>query len=86
MQKGTDKENLKGHKHSKLRRIEKNLAKARYSIREASKIRNLTSTLQDPDYVPQGPIYRNANAFHRYIHIYYVLEILENLADNLTVL
>ncbi|BAT79148.1 hypothetical protein VIGAN_02197100 [Vigna angularis var. angularis] len=62
VQKGTDKENFKGHK---LRRIEEKLAKARYSIREASKIRNLTSTLQDPDYVPQGPIYRNANAFHR---------------------
>ncbi|CAJ1974762.1 unnamed protein product [Sphenostylis stenocarpa] len=65
MHRGTDKENLKIQKHSKLRRIEEKLAKARYSIREASKIRNLTSTLQDPDYVPHGPIYRNANAFHR---------------------
>jgi len=68
VQKGTDKEYFKGQKYSELRRIEEKLAKARYSIREASKIRNLTSTLQDPDYVPQGPIYRNANAFHRYIY------------------
>lgn len=66
MLKGTDKENFKGHK---LRRIEEKLAKARYSIREASKIRNLRSTLQDPDNVPEGPIYRNANAFHRYMYI-----------------
>ncbi|RDX70661.1 putative glycosyltransferase, partial [Mucuna pruriens] len=63
--KGRDKENLRAHKYSKLRKIEATLARARYSIREASKIRNLTSTLQDPDYVPHGPIYRNANAFHR---------------------
>ncbi|XP_020201970.1 probable glycosyltransferase At5g03795 [Cajanus cajan] len=59
------KGNLRAHKYSKLRRIEATLAKARYSIREASKIRNLTSTFHDPDYVPRGPIYRNANAFHR---------------------
>jgi hypothetical protein len=43
------------------------LVKARYSIKEASKIRNSTSTHHDQDYVPRGPIYRNANAFHRYI-------------------
>ncbi|TKY73758.1 glycosyltransferase protein [Spatholobus suberectus] len=63
--KGTDKGNLRAHKYIKLGRIEARLAKARYSIREASKIRNMISTFQDPDYVPQGPIYRNANAFHR---------------------
>ncbi|KAI4336501.1 hypothetical protein L6164_015022 [Bauhinia variegata] len=56
---------ITAHKYSKLKNIEEKLAKARYFIREASKVRNLTSTHQDPDYVPQGPIYRNANAFHR---------------------
>ncbi|KAK7410949.1 hypothetical protein VNO78_02200 [Psophocarpus tetragonolobus] len=61
----TDKGNLLAQKNTKLRRIEARLAKARYSIREAGKIRNLTSSLQDPDYVPHGPIYRNAKAFHR---------------------
>ncbi|KAG5067145.1 hypothetical protein JHK86_010876 [Glycine max] len=63
--KGTDKGYLTDHKYTKLGRIEARLAKARYSIREASKIRNLTSNLQDPDYVPQGSIYRNVNAFQR---------------------
>ncbi|KAK7316895.1 hypothetical protein RJT34_00683 [Clitoria ternatea] len=50
---------------TKLKKIEAKLAKARYFIKEASRVRNLTSTFQDPDYVPQGPIYRNANTFHR---------------------
>ncbi|KAK7350771.1 hypothetical protein VNO77_09710 [Canavalia gladiata] len=64
--KGTiEKGNLRDHKYSKLKRIEARLAKARYSIKEASKVRNLTSTFQDPDYVPKGRIYINANAFHR---------------------
>ncbi|KAK8480969.1 hypothetical protein V6N13_073527 [Hibiscus sabdariffa] len=51
--------------NSKLERIEANLARVRSSIKQAALVRNLTSTHQDPDYVPQGPIYRNANAFHR---------------------
>lgn len=53
-------------RNSKLERVEANLARARSSIKEAALVRNLTSIHQDPDYVPQGPIYRNANAFHRY--------------------
>ncbi|KAK7282204.1 hypothetical protein RIF29_10812 [Crotalaria pallida] len=60
--KGKNKEN---HRDQKLKRIEARLAKARYSIREASKVQNLTSTYHDQDYVPHGPIYINANAFHR---------------------
>ncbi|CAH9130517.1 unnamed protein product [Cuscuta epithymum] len=50
------------------RRVEAILAKARSAIREASSARNgsnMISSHQDPDYVPQGPIYHNANAFHR---------------------
>lgn len=42
------------------------MARARSSIREAARNGSLKSTHEDPDYVPQGPIYRNANAFHRY--------------------
>ena len=53
-------------RNSKLERLEANLARARSSIKEAALVRNLTSIHQDPDYVPHGPIYRNANAFHRY--------------------
>lgn len=58
------------NKYSKLRKIEARLAQARSSIKEASKVRNLTSTHQDPDYVPRGPVYTNANAFHRYKHTF----------------
>ncbi|KAF3444222.1 hypothetical protein FNV43_RR13912 [Rhamnella rubrinervis] len=56
---------------SKLHKLEISLGKARSSIREAANLlpnNNSTSAkfhAQDPDYVPQGPIYRNSNAFHR---------------------
>ncbi|XVF71692.1 hypothetical protein PTKIN_Ptkin12aG0060400 [Pterospermum kingtungense] len=52
-------------RNSKLERLEAKLARVRSSIKEAALVRNWTSVHQDPDYVPQGPIYRNANAFHR---------------------
>ncbi|XP_058218084.1 probable glycosyltransferase At5g03795 isoform X2 [Rhododendron vialii] len=51
--------------YTKLERLEAALAKARSSIREASKNNNTTSIQEDLDYVPRGPIYRNANVFHR---------------------
>lgn len=54
-------------RYSRLEKLEANLAGVRASIREAAGVRNLTSTHEDPDYVPRGPIYRNANAFHRYV-------------------
>ncbi|MFQ6633795.1 hypothetical protein Gotur_010972 [Gossypium turneri] len=50
---------------SKLEMVEAYMARARSSIKEAARVRNSTSIHQDPDYVPHGPIYRNANAFHR---------------------
>ncbi|CAN6540472.1 unnamed protein product [Malus baccata var. baccata] len=50
---------------SQLDKVEASLGRARSSIREAALVRNKTSTHQDPDYVPRGPIYRNPNAFHR---------------------
>ncbi|XP_010252860.1 PREDICTED: probable glycosyltransferase At3g07620 [Nelumbo nucifera] len=55
-------------RYSKLMRLEAGLARARASIRMASaQSRNQTSTHDDddPDYVPRGPIYRNAFVFHR---------------------
>ncbi|XP_050255434.1 probable glycosyltransferase At5g03795 [Quercus robur] len=64
-QKGFNEGFVTSKRHRKLQKIEASLSKARSAIREAALVRNLTSTHQDPDYVPWGPIYRNANAFHR---------------------
>ncbi|KAF8409793.1 hypothetical protein HHK36_005872 [Tetracentron sinense] len=49
----------------KLERLEAGLASARALIRDAATNWNQTSALEDPDYVPQGNIYRNAYMFHR---------------------
>ncbi|KAK4373148.1 hypothetical protein RND71_008532 [Anisodus tanguticus] len=51
--------------YSRLERLEAILAKTRSSIREAARNRSMISNHHDPDYVPQGPMYHNANAFHR---------------------
>ncbi|KAK4392120.1 putative glycosyltransferase [Sesamum angolense] len=48
-------------KHSDLERAEASLARARARIQEAQR-NNQTS--YDPDYVPNGPMYRNPNGFH----------------------
>ncbi|CAN0927289.1 Probable glycosyltransferase At5g03795 [Linum grandiflorum] len=50
-------------RYNKLEKAEANLAKVRSSIRAAARTEN--QTLGDVDYVPQGAIYRNANAFHK---------------------
>ncbi|XP_040381782.1 probable glycosyltransferase At5g03795 [Oryza brachyantha] len=50
---------------AKLERLELGLAKARAAIREAIKNKEKLPPLPDKDYVPVGPIYRNAYAFHR---------------------
>ncbi|KAJ6840058.1 putative glycosyltransferase [Iris pallida] len=49
----------------KLERLENGLAKARAAIREATRNPTGKSLIEDKDYVPQGPIYRNPHAFHR---------------------
>lgn len=49
----------------KLERIEHGLAKARAAIREATRNPSGKSLIEDKDYVPQGPMYRNPHAFHR---------------------
>ncbi|XP_075081559.1 putative glycosyltransferase At5g03795 isoform X2 [Nicotiana tabacum] len=51
--------------YSRLERVEAILAKSRSSIREAARNGSMISNHQDPDYVPQGPMYHNANSFHR---------------------
>lgn len=51
----------------KLGKVEAGLAKARALIKQASLRTGDTVPLEDADYVPQGDIYRNAFAFHRYI-------------------
>jgi hypothetical protein len=50
----------------KLERLELGLAKARSVIREAVRNKDNRPPLTDKDYVPVGPVYRNAYAFHRY--------------------
>ncbi|KAL0336955.1 UNVERIFIED_CONTAM: putative glycosyltransferase [Sesamum calycinum] len=49
-------------KHSDLERAEASLARARARIQEAQRS---NQTSYDPDYVPNGPMYRNPNGFHR---------------------
>lgn len=51
-----------------LEKVEASLAKARASIKQALLRINDTLPLEDShDYIPQGDIYRNAFAFHRYV-------------------
>jgi hypothetical protein len=50
-----------------LEKVEASLAKARALIKQALLRTNNVVSLEDShDYIPQGDIYRNAFAFHRY--------------------
>ena len=51
-------------KKSSLERIEYDLAKARAAIREAVVTRSFKSEKSE-SFVPRGPMYRNAYAFHQ---------------------
>ncbi|RWW21727.1 hypothetical protein GW17_00014110 [Ensete ventricosum] len=54
-------------RETKLKRLELGLMRARAAIKEAFQNHSNVSPLFDKDCVPQGPSYRNAYAFHRYI-------------------
>uniref|UniRef100_A0A453JLY2 Exostosin GT47 domain-containing protein n=1 Tax=Aegilops tauschii subsp. strangulata TaxID=200361 RepID=A0A453JLY2_AEGTS len=56
---------MQGRVDVKLERVELGLAKARLVIREAIRNKDKRPPLTDRDYVPVGPVYRNAYAFHR---------------------
>ncbi|KAK9168467.1 hypothetical protein Syun_000607 [Stephania yunnanensis] len=49
--------------YTKLEKLELGLARARKSIQESIQVGSKAS---DVEYIPEGPIYRNALAFHRY--------------------
>ncbi|XP_010026197.2 probable glycosyltransferase At5g20260 [Eucalyptus grandis] len=51
-------------KISSLRRVERDLARARAAIRDAVRARNYTSDKEET-FIPRGAIYRNAYAFHQ---------------------
>ncbi|KAM0894123.1 hypothetical protein ACQ4PT_024674 [Festuca glaucescens] len=55
---------IQGRRNVKLERLELGLAKARSVIREAIRNKDNRPPLTDKDYVPVGPVYRNAYAFH----------------------
>lgn len=56
-----------GGRDIKLEKIEFGLARARAAIREAIQNKSYLPNLSDKDYVPIGPVYRNAYAFHRLV-------------------
>ncbi|XP_023730492.1 probable glycosyltransferase At5g03795 [Lactuca sativa] len=51
-------------KQSNLQRIEASLAQARAAIKKAASMAT-NNSIDDPDYVPSGSVYRNPNSFHR---------------------
>lgn len=61
----------KKKKDENMEKIEAGLSSARALIRETLLINGTNeSPYEDADYVPQGNIYRNPHAFHRYAYIY----------------
>jgi hypothetical protein len=48
---------------NQFERLEARMQKARTAIREAKS----SNQSHDPDYIPTGPMYWNANSFHRFV-------------------
>lgn len=56
-----------------LDKLEFGLQKARAAIKEA---RYKNRTYDDPDFNPVGPMYWNANAFHRYFKLLFYKDLI----------
>ncbi|KAK4345759.1 hypothetical protein RND71_035935 [Anisodus tanguticus] len=52
-------------RYSKLEKLEAGLAKSRAAILRENKSWNINQTEEDDQYIPHGPMYLNATAFHR---------------------
>lgn len=70
--------NLQLHEMSYSWRIEKGLARARRSIKEAARSRSYRSNTED-EFVPRGSIYINPYAFHQLRFSPYFIHLMRSL-------
>jgi hypothetical protein len=53
--------------HTSLEKLEAGLQKARVALKEAKNGKQA----DDPDYAPAGPMYWNAEVFHRFVKLFF---------------